>query len=177
MSISLLQPTCLDVKLALYVGIGVQVRSQILGILQLGIKEHPLLAILSNQLRVLHSALNNCREIGLAVRRCAFRHDRITNELPEIFAAAERLVEGGHILEEVHATSRCDRERSDFAAVEITTEFREEPLRDIHIPADQGGDAGAATLERYAQELRAGIRLDLVEDVFPHAARHDGDTD
>src|SRR6185312_14719104 len=57
MMISLFEPTCLDVKLTLYVGVGVQVRSQIFGILQLGIEEYPLLAILRNQFGILHRGL------------------------------------------------------------------------------------------------------------------------
>ena len=45
-----------------------------------------------------------------------------------------------------------------------------EPLGDIDVSARQRVDAGAAALERYAQEFRSGVRLDLVEDIVPHAA-------
>src|SRR5262249_31771624 len=52
-----------------------------------------------------------------------------------------------------------------------------EALRHVDVAAHQRRDAGAAALERYAQEFGAGIRLDLLDDVFPHAARHRGDPD
>src|SRR5262245_16462640 len=173
----LLKPAGLDVKLTLDLGVSVKVRGQIFRILELGIEEDSLLAIFRNQFGILHRGLHRRREIGLAIGRRALRHHCITNELPEIFVATERLVESRHVLEEVQAPRRGDCKRRYFAAFEMATEFRVKPLRDIDIAADQGRDAGTPALKRNTQEFRAGIRLYLIEDVVPHAAWHGGDTD